>query len=187
MVLYIKHRINEIDFTTDCDGVECDIRDGLIMTHDHGSTGINFQDYIKDYPYKFIILNVKCEGLERDILKCLPEHINYFFLDSSFPTIAKLGDQNMAVRFSEYERMDTIRRLVGKIKWIWVDSFHSIHFRRDEFDEMKEMGFKVCIVSPELHGRFHETREYANYLYDNYIKPDAICTKNIELWKEIFA
>ena len=186
MVLFIRHRVNILDFKEDCDGVECDIRDGLVMTHDHVGTGVHFSEYIKTYPYKFIILNVKCEGLEKELLKYLPEDLEYFFLDSSFPTIVKLGNPNMAVRFSEYERMDTLRTMKRRVKWVWVDLFHSFHFKTEEFDEMKQMGYSICLVSPELHGRFDEVKPYAEYIKKNNITPDAVCTKCIDLWKEVF-
>lgn len=41
----------------------------------------------------------------------------YFFLDSSFPMIKLLldmGESNIALRYSEYEGMDTIRNMAGK-------------------------------------------------------------------------
>ena len=51
---------------------------------------------------------------------------NYFFLDSSFPMINLLsssGEKKIALRFSEYEGVDTIVNMKNKVNWVWVDCF----------------------------------------------------------------
>ena len=83
--------------------------------------------------------------------------------------------------------MDTIRTLAGKAEWVWVDLFHGIHITPDEFREMKKLGYKICVVSPELQKHVvPSVEEYAKYFADNDIIPDAVCTKswNIPLWQK---
>ena len=51
---------------------------------------------------------------------------------------------------------------------------------------MKRLGYKLCLVSPELQGRDADIERYIDYLNQNQIFVDAICTKvyNIERWKK---
>jgi hypothetical protein len=191
MVFYIAHRVNTIDDAKTIPGlygIECDIRDGLVVTHDHGTTGIHFKEFaetLKDRP--LVILNVKCEGVEHELLK----HITfpYFFLDCGFPMIYKLsnnGNKNVAIRFSEYEGMDLVRNMAGKVDWVWVDTFHGTYPKIENLREIKKLGYKICIMSPELQKLSLSIKKYANYLRDNSIEVDAVCTKlwNIQTWKD---
>ena len=132
-------------------------------------------------------MNVKCEGIENELL----QHVSgpYFFLDCSFPMIQKLaraGNKNVAVRFSEYEGLELLRNMAGLVDWVWVDTFHGTHHKVEDFREMKRLGYKICIVSPELQNLTNLSIEnYAKYLSDNSIEIDAICTKSwsIPKWK----
>ena len=56
--------------------------------------------------------------------------------------------------------------------------------RKKEFEDLKAMGYKLCFVSPELQGRQHDIENYKQYLEQNNITMDAVCTKvyNIEKW-----
>ena len=191
MVLYIAHRVNKSSDALAVSpeyGIECDIREGLVVTHDHGTTGESFEEFNKSLGDKrLVILNVKCEGIEPTLIESIK--CPYFLLDCGFPMIHKLKNKNVALRFSEYERMDTLRTMAGQIDWVWLDSFEDIHIKKSEYDEIKALGYKICIVSPELPGRStKEITKYANYLVDNGMNDvDAICTKswNIELWRSV--
>jgi len=195
--MHAFHRINNI-----CDlnnvpkfcGVEIDLRDSngqIIVTHDPFSKGILFEEYIKHYKHSFIILNIKSEGIEFPIIELLKKYniVNYFFLDSSFPMINKLsksGEQNIAVRLSEYEDIQTVLNLCGKVKWVWVDCFTKFVLTKEIFNLLKSHKFNICLVSPELHNnnRINEITNYKQYLIDNNIIVDVVCTKgkNIKLW-----
>ncbi|MBI2811376.1 MAG: hypothetical protein HYX67_11175, partial [Candidatus Melainabacteria bacterium] len=54
-----------------------------------------------------------------------------------------------------------------------------------EFRILKEAGFKVCLVSPELQGRPEDIEPYKQQLANDGIELDAICTKlyNIPKWQ----
>ena len=47
------------------------------------------------------------------------------------------------------------------------------------------MGYKLCLVSPELQGREEDIIVYRDYLKQQRIRFDAICTKhkNTEKWE----
>ena len=91
----IKHRLNQIEQIKKCSkqfGAEIDIRsylNKLILHHDPFEKGEDFDEWLKFYDHKFLILNVKEDGIENRILELLENHKieNYFFLDVEFPFI----------------------------------------------------------------------------------------------------
>ncbi len=197
-MLYIAHRINTIEALKTVPshyGIEVDIRDGkdgkLILQHDPFKDGEDLDEFLGHYTHKLIILNIKSERIEIPILELLKKHgiTSYFFLDSSFPMIIHLlthfQESNTAIRFSEYEGLDTILALKGKVKWVWVDCFTKLPLTPDTFSRLKEAGFQLCLVSPELQGRPNDIVVYRDYLNQNRLQIDAICTKmhNIPIWK----
>lgn len=195
---FIAHRINtikELDKLDRCYGVELDLRDNLdgriYISHNPFESGEDFEEYLKHYHHGTMILNVKSERIEHKILELLGRyHIEkYFFLDSSFPMIkllSDMGEHRIALRFSELEGMDTIRNMAGRAEWVWVDCFTCLPIDRDSFRELKEMGYKLCMVSPELEGQPEKIECYRKQLAQDNITMDAVCTKiyNMSLWRQ---
>lgn len=198
---FIAHRINtlvELEALDEKFGVELDLRDDLngriYIQHNPFEAGEDFEPYLRFYSKQkrkgIMILNVKSERIELKILEMLKQYpiTNYFFLDSSFPMIKLLTDQgekNIALRFSELEGLDTIRNMAGKANWIWVDCFTRLPINKEIEQELKEnLGYKLCIVSPELEGQPEKIEEYRDFLKTEEIKMDAICSKiyNLEKW-----
>jgi len=195
---FFAHRVNSALELAQLDlkysyGIELDLRDygnDIIVQHDPYKNGDNFKEYIKYVQNRDMILNVKCERIEQDILNILNENKykgKYFFLDCSFPMIYALsqkGEKNIALRFSEYEGMDILRTMKGRVSWVWVDVFTKLPLTYEIAQEIKEMGYKICLVSPELQGRQEDIEKYAEQIKTNNIHIDAICTKkyNISLW-----
>jgi hypothetical protein len=192
---YIAHRINTIEELKQIPkeyGVELDLRDfrdGLILQHDPFKDGEDFEEYLKHYNHGTMILNIKSERIEHKVLELIQKYNikKYFFLDSSFPMIyllSKSGEKNIALRFSEFEGIDTILNMVGKVEWIWVDCFSKLPITYENYKLLKNNGFKFCLVSPELQGQNEKLESYKQYLQDEGIVFDAICTKvyNIEKW-----
>ena len=112
---------------------------------------------------------------------------SYFFLDSSFPMIHLLteqGEKNIALRVSEQEGLDTPRNMAGKSNWIWVDCFTKIPITKKEEEELHFLGYKLCFVSPELEGRPEDISIYKEYIIEQGMHFDAICTKKnrIKMW-----
>ena len=194
---FISHRrntIEELKATPRDYGIEVDIRsnDGkLIIHHDPLASGEDFEAWLKHYHHGTLILNVKEEGLEARLIDLMQQHhiTDYFFLDQSFPFLikwSKLGERHCAVRVSEFESIETALTLAGKIDWVWVDCFTHFPLTGSDAKRLQEAGFKLCLVSPELQGRPAEVEIplLANLLRERLIKPEAICTKQPELWKE---
>ena len=197
-MLYVAHRINEINQlkqTPSEMGVEIDIRSNgqdLILQHDPFTAGTKFHDWLKCYQDQLIILNIKEEGLEERILSYLNEFniTNYFFLDQSFPFLvksARQGQKQSAVRLSEYESIYTAITLARQVNWVWIDYFTKFPLNRSEVNELKQLDFKLCMVSPELQGYDPEVEinKLADLFSSSQIQLDAICTKRPDIWKEV--
>lgn len=195
---YIAHRVNTVEELKKLPaeyGVELDLRDGcegrIYISHNPFVQGEDFEQYLGGYHHGTMILNVKSERIELTILDLLVKyHIeNYFFLDSSFPMIYLLScmrEHKIALRYSEYEGMDTIRNMQGRVDWVWVDCFTRYPITRESYRELKDMGYKLCLVSPELQGRAEDIESDAQYMKKEGIIPDAVCTKayNIDRWRK---
>ncbi len=194
---FIAHRVNTVEelrkLPTEY-GVELDLRDDLngriYIQHNPFEVGEDFEEYLKEYHHGTMILNIKSERIELKILELLSKYNvkSYFFLDSSFPMIWLLsnqGEKNIALRISEAEGLDTARNMAGKVDWIWVDCFSKIPIGKNEYDELKALGYKLCFVSPELQGRDEDIEAYKSELENTGMFMDAICTKeyNIKRWR----
>lgn len=196
---YIVHRVNtkeELKNVPNQFGVEIDIRDNfdgrLYLNHDPYILGEDFEEYLKEYNHGRIILNIKSERIEYQVLELLNKYniTNYFFLDCSFPMINNLvsiGEHNVALRYSEYEGMDTLKKMKKKVEWVWVDCFTKNPLDYEIYKEIKSMGYKICFVSPELQNQTDKLVPYIDYFLQNNIVIDAVCSKrdSIREWNRI--
>jgi hypothetical protein len=194
-MIHVAHRINTIEELSqlqDDIAIEFDIRDRceqLIVQHDPYKNGICFEDFLPYLKNRFLIVNIKSEGIEYKVLDLLKKYniTTFFLLDCTIPMIYKLsnkGEKRIAVRFSEFENLDSVLQWKDRVEWVWVDCFHSYILTKESEKMLHENGFKLCLVSPELQGRLEEINLYKNKLISENIKVDAICTKyrNFELW-----
>lgn len=195
---FISHRVNTVKDLKNTPiefGVELDLRDNIdgsiYINHDPFVQGENFEDYLREYQHGMMILNIKSERIEYKVLDLLKKYKieKYFFLDSSFPMIKALTDQgesNIALRYSEFEGIDTIKLMSGRAKWVWIDCFNSFPLEESIYLKLKDMGYNLCFVSPELQGQPEKIEEYADNIKKRNINFDAICTKlyNIDGWKK---
>ncbi len=188
-MIIINHRINTLEdlkkTPVEC-GVEIDIRpfgNKLILHHEPFQEGVEFEEFLKNYNHKLLILNVKSEGIEQRVLDLVEKYYikDYFFLDVTFPFMIKYinkGIKKFAVRFSEFESINTCLNLIGKVDWIFVDNFTKLPVENNSFKILGRF-FKICIVSPELLKR-QEIELTKNILKENPV--DAVLTDHIENW-----
>lgn len=186
---YIAHRINTRAQLRELPreyGAELDLRDDLTgriyIKHHPFEDGEDFEDYLKEYHHGTMILNIKSERIEHRILELLQKYQvkKYFFLDSSFPMIkmlSDLGERRIALRYSEYEGMDTLEAMAGKADWVWVDTFNRLPLDHKSFLHIKEMGYRLCLVSPELQGQPEKIAVFAEQMVCEKLRFDAICCK----------
>ena len=193
IILHRRNHISEL-IKADCRfGIEVDIRsngEDLIIHHDPFSDGELFNEWIRAYKHRTLILNVKEEGLEVRLIELMQKQgiADYFFLDQSFPFLVKWSNKGLrkcAVRVSEYESVETALTLAGKVDWVWVDCFTRFPLSTTDAEKLKSAGFKLCLVSPELQGRDanHEIPMLKMLLDELSISADAICTKRPDLWE----
>jgi hypothetical protein len=191
-MIIIQHRINTIEalqYVPEKYGVETDVRPGnagIIHHHDPFATGPLWKDYLQQFNHRWLIANIKSEGIEQQVIDDMAARSlnNYFLLDVSLPFMVKLaakGHRNMAVRFSEYEPIELATKFAGKLNWVWVDCFTHLPITTENYAFLKQH-YKICIVSPELHG--HSTEMITTFRQQlQQMPPDAVCTKYPELWK----
>ena len=184
----VMHRVNTIkdlqNTPTDL-GMEVDLRysgNELILHHDPFADGERFIDFLAHYNHKFIILDIKSEGIERRVIDATEDAgiRDYFLLNVNFPFIVKLaktGFTKMSVRFSDFESADTCLAMKGKADFVWVEFFSGFTLSQDIYNKLAGH-FKLSIVSPELYGR-NEIEKYKAQLPGDV---HSVCTDYPEKW-----
>lgn len=183
--MLIAHRVNTIEDLRKVPahlGIEFDVREGIVapvVAHDPWSPAVPLTTFLDACAHAFYIVNIKCEGIEPEVLRLLRRRgiEQFFLLDCSFPSIVRLsaqGERRLAVRVSEFESIETARSLCGRVDWIWVDCFTKLPLLAETCDALRAEGFKLCLVSPELQGQPEKRESYWAALKDHV---DAICTK----------
>ena len=145
-------------------GMETDLRDSsgeIVMSHDMPVGGeINFEDFctIPGIKECLLALNIKSDGLAKIVKKLAIKHElkDWFVFDMSIPDMIahiKVGNP-IFTRLSDVEPTPSLlQHSVG----IWLDAFYSEWFSTKDILEYLRMDKKVCVVSPELHGRIPDT------------------------------
>jgi hypothetical protein len=196
--MFIAHRINYLDekAATDvfsvADGIEFDVRDDGVG-HDPWSQSQPLAEFLRWCPSeKFYIVNIKCEGIEERTIEALEAHgiHNFFLLDCGVPSIIRLsrkGERRLAVRYSEYESLDTVLLLANAVQWVWVDVFTHLPLRAETAAVLRAAGLHLCLVSPELQGQPDKIVHYRDTLKEQGIALDAVCSKvwNRALWSTV--
>lgn len=194
-MIVVRHRRNtaaELADVPSDQGVEIDLRsfgNRLVVQHEAFADGEDFEAWIGGYDHRLLIANVKEEGLEPSVLETLAEHgvEDFFFLDQSFPFLVRTvrsGERRCAVRVSDLEDPRTAHNLAGSAEWVWFDSFTPGSLRSDDLLDLRVAGFRVCLVSPELHApeRQEEIEALQKTLDEDGVVLDAVCTKLPEAW-----
>lgn len=146
-------------------GLETDVRDRagtLVISHDppHGEE-LTLDEFLS-IPGQAglpLALNVKADGLASGIAQALadhPESGDAFVFDMSVPDMRAYFETGVPVftRMSEVERTPAwLERCSG----VWLDGFEGQWFECSLVEDLLAKNKKVCVVSPELHGRGYET------------------------------
>lgn len=170
-------------------GIEVDIRDHngeIVISHDlPNNESPNLTSLLEIYS-KFpenhlIAFNIKSDGLQKRLKSQIDffKIHNYFIFDSSVPDAIQYIKSGMITftRQSEYEPNPSFYELANGV---WIDEFISSWIDRGAIDIHCKNKKKICIVSPELHGRDHKPiwKKYKNLLLsgDSNISKIILCT-----------
>lgn len=150
-------------------GLETDLRESagqLHVSHDPVSAqgaltaAALFDDYAVLGASGRLALNVKADGLQHRIEAALRAAgipaAQVFAFDMSVPDALgylKIGFPTYT-RVSEYEPEPSY---LASAAGIWIDNFHGDYPQVSAAMRYLEVGHRVALVSPELHGRPHET------------------------------
>lgn len=177
-------------------GTETDVRDlngQIVISHDVPVGRVmSFDEFLTIYNShgagRTLAINIKSDGLQDQLKTALKKYNveNYFLFDMSIPDLIKSYQYGLIcfARESEYEVVTpSLRELASGI---WYDYFKKLTLERDVIANYLENGYRVCLVSPELHGKeylkyWNEIKETGLSQYRNLI----ICTDKPEEAKKI--
>ncbi|MFP3524602.1 hypothetical protein SB912_18995 [Pantoea sp. SIMBA_072] len=115
-------------------------------------------DYVDAGSPGTLALNIKSDGLCGPVRHLLDYHgvTDCFCFDMSVPDALAYHQAGMpfAARLSEYESEGALSRLASTL---WWDAFEERALPPDRLAGWLTQGQRVCLVSPELHGRAPET------------------------------
>lgn len=144
-------------------GLETDIRDcagQLVISHDMPiGRELTFERLLRLFKNRSLplALNIKADGLTAHITEALRTYqvADWFVFDMSVPDMRSYLDAGAPVfaRMSEVEREPP---WVSEVVGIWFDNFSGNGFDLNQIRRYLGEGKRVCIVSPELHGRPHK-------------------------------
>lgn len=147
-------------------GTETDLRDRdgrLVISHDMaGSQAMPAEEFLDIYKSHDdnlpLALNIKADGLQAELQKLLNRYgiKNYFVFDMAVPDGLIYARQgfNTFTRQSEYEPVPSFYALA---QGVWLDEFNGHWLSEDTIRSHLSQHKAVCIVSPDLHRRAHET------------------------------
>lgn len=147
-------------------GTETDVRDlagRLVISHDMPLGGevelshflsLASSHQLAEQPT--LALNIKSDGLASALdaeLVNYPE-FDVFVFDMSVPDMRNYFNAGFKV-FTRMSEVEMDAAWIEKSSGVWLDSFDSDWFSSDLIIELANLGKRVCLVSPELHGREH--------------------------------
>lgn len=84
-----------------------------------------------------------------------------------------------AIRVSEFEALESATNSLHVASWVWLDCPFKFPLESEEVRMLEELRFKLCIVSPELHGHRNDEETFAmkRDLGACVNLVDTVCTK----------
>ena len=148
-------------------GIETDIRDyngRLVISHNVANADSLpaeklFEFYSENRCEQTLALNVKADGIQPLLIPLLEQYKirNYFLFDMSVPEMVVNDEKNLRY----YTRRSDVEAecvLYDRASGVWLDSFYQEDWLPENLiEKFISDGKWVCIVSPELHGRDHES------------------------------
>lgn len=143
-------------------GVETDLRDQngrIVISHDMPKGKcLGLEEFFRLYRSfrgrPVLALNIKADGLQSKLKDALLRHriANYFVFDMSIPDALGYRKTRLTM-FSRQSEVEPEPLLYNSSQGVWLDEFFG-HWI-DSSVIRRHARKKICIVSPELHGRDH--------------------------------
>lgn len=143
-------------------GTETDLRDlagALVVSHDPPEAGALaaaalFELHARLGPGLPLALNVKADGLQAMTLALLERFAvaDAFVFDMSIPDTIQWLKTPVPV-FVRQSDVEPEPPLIDRAAGVWLDAFASDWWRAETILRHLDAGRRVCIVSPDLHGR----------------------------------
>ncbi|KPB69159.1 phosphodiesterase [Pseudomonas cannabina] len=149
------HRSFDLGF-----GTETDVRDvagQLVISHDMPVGGELTLDALLDIMAGRnlpLAINVKADGLALALRETFARHghTNWFAFDMAVPDMRSY----LLEKVLTYTRLSDVEpspAWIDQAAGVWLDGFDSEWFSNQVIDDLLARGKRVCVVSPELHGR----------------------------------
>lgn len=144
-------------------GTETDVRDclgRLIISHDMPrGNEIDLESFLKIHGAQNLPLaiNIKSDGLAAPLQRAMTvaKIKDWFAFDMSVPDMRDYIRLGIPVftRMSEVEQTPV---WIDQAAGVWLDAFTNQWYEVALIDELLQRGLRVCVVSPELHGRSYQ-------------------------------
>ncbi|MDN6855930.1 phosphodiesterase [Pseudomonas sp. CAN2814] len=143
-------------------GTETDVRDvagRLVISHDMPSgEEMSLDDLLRIMAGRNLPLamNIKADGL-CEPLKATFEahgHSNWFVFDMAVPDMRSYLASGVCT-YTRLSEVEPVPAWLNEADGIWLDSFGSEWYSRDQLSRLLADGKEICVVSSELHGREH--------------------------------
>ncbi|HBO6962624.1 TPA: phosphodiesterase [Pseudomonas aeruginosa] len=152
------HRSFDLGF-----GTETDVRDlggQLVISHDMPTgTEMSLDALLmimggRNLP---LAINIKADGLAAAVKEKFERagHTNWFVFDMAVPDMRSYLQQGVAT-YTRLSEVEPSPAWINQAAGIWLDGFEGEWYSNAEIEALLAQGLKVCVVSPELHGRPHE-------------------------------
>lgn len=155
-----KNTLAAIDYSIEQGfGTETDVRDylgKLVVAHDPAAAAApSWDDIVRMFQGTGLPLavNVKADGLSTALSGAFKgSSIDWFAFDMSGPETVRYARAGLPF-FTRHSDVEPDPILYDRASGVWLDSFDSMWFTRETVESHLRAGKRVCIVSPELHGR----------------------------------
>ncbi|KPC35433.1 Uncharacterized protein ABJ99_3842 [Pseudomonas syringae pv. cilantro] len=149
------HRSFDLGF-----GTETDVRDvagQLVVSHDMPVGGELTLDGLLDIMAGRnlpLAINVKADGMALALRETFARHghTNWFAFDMAVPDMRSYL-QEKVLTYTRLSDVEPSPAWIDQAAGVWLDGFDSEWFSNQVIDDLLARGKRVCVVSPELHGR----------------------------------
>ncbi|MCA5972265.1 MULTISPECIES: phosphodiesterase [Pseudomonas] len=152
------HRSFDLGF-----GTETDVRDvagQLVISHDMPAGGELTLNGLLDIMAGRnlpLAINVKADGLAQALAATFARygHTNWFTFDMAVPDMRSYLNANLTT-YTRLSDVEPSPAWLEQAAGVWLDGFEGEWFSNQVIGDLLSLGKRICVVSPELHGRGHD-------------------------------